>query len=85
VVSSPAEGEPAAPRPRELRDRLARLGFATDVHVDGKLAILVVRRGAPEPRLDAPRREAIVAEARACGFTHVALELPDAESTDAER
>jgi hypothetical protein len=85
-VSSPIEAEPAAPRPGELRERLARIGIATEVHVDGKLAVLVLRRGAPEPHLDAAGREAIVAAARECGFTHVALELVEVPApTDEQR
>ena len=81
--------EPGEPRSGQgdgraaaLAVALADLGLRASVRADGNLAIIAI--GAPPapevPWVDAPVRRAIVAAARAHGFTHVALELP---ATDA--
>ena len=63
-------------RAATLRDELATLGVAAEVDADGALAL--VRLAAWPAGGLAERRAAIVARARACGFTHAALELSDA-------
>lgn len=62
-------------RAEALRGELAVLGVAADVDADGALA-LVRLRAWPASGV-APVRAAIVERARACGFTHAALELGD--------
>jgi hypothetical protein len=66
-VSSPVERRAA------LASALAALGVLADVDGDGPLAVLRPRD--VTPALDAATRAAVVAAARQCGFTHVALEL----------
>ena len=68
-------GEPDR-RAEALRGELAAIGVAADVAAENALA--VVRLRAWPAGGVAPLRTAIVERARACGFTHAALELTDA-------
>ena len=79
MVSSPPERD-LRTRPNELRARLARHGVRVSVDTDGTLAVLRPTARDTIPTLDAALRAAIVTLARECGFTHVALELPDASA-----
>ncbi len=79
-MSSPAEapgaGRGGAPADgAALRARLRAEGHDVEVESDGTLALLVPRGG--DVAALAAARAAVVAAARACGFTHVAVELPD--------
>ncbi|WP_148306331.1 hypothetical protein [Gemmatirosa kalamazoonensis] len=80
-MSSPADAPPErAARSAELRSALAAAGVPADVEADGALAILRVSHRPRTARpLDAATRAEVVALARACGFTHVAIELSSAE------
>jgi hypothetical protein len=65
-----------------LRDRLLDLGVRARVAADGALAVLRVEPSAPSVWAERSGRAAIVEAARACGFTHVALELTADASGD---
>ena len=83
MVSSPADRAPSADA---LRDRLAALDLPALVVADGALAVLQLHSAADAARLAVPAtRDAVVREARACGFTHVALALPPSTDADVRR
>jgi hypothetical protein len=71
----PADGDPSA-----LRAALGELGLICDVEVAGGLAILVPRAGASA--VTRAVRTEVARLGRACGFTHVALEIEPAEAGD---
>lgn len=81
MVSSPSDAATdGRDRAGALAAALAALGLAASVEADGALASIALARwsGPPDaPILDASLRRAIVAAARAHGFTHVALEIAD--------
>ena len=85
MVSSPADAaEERAARSAELRSLLAAAGVPAEVEGQGALAILRVSPWRPADRpLDAATRGEVVALARSCGFTHVAIEL-SSEDGDAD-
>jgi len=80
-VSSPSDAENGGrDRAVALAAALAALGLVASVQADGALASIALGGwpGPPDaPIVDAPLRRAIVAAARAHGFTHVALEIAD--------
>ena len=83
-MSQPAD---AAARAVALHDALERLGLRAGVAAEGGLATVRIEPAgtAPEaPILTREQRDAVVAAARANGFTHVALELTDAALRRAE-
>lgn len=60
-----------------LRAALAGSGVEADVEADGRLAV-IVPRGMAGALMTATLRAALVAAARADGFTHCAVDLPPA-------
>jgi hypothetical protein len=67
-----------------LAATIAELGLRCSVEERGSLAVLLPARASLETLQSAETRRAVLALARQCGFTHVAIELPS-DRPSAER